>query len=112
MVQPMMDLGQNTMICIYNNADDGDEFVECTICIDDISRYNEYGDRGVDRFRRKEDAAYFEYYRGYAPKDKLDEYDFIDTTFGEKYNVLVDDAIYLGIYKQYTTVHYAESNMI
>ncbi|MFW6243180.1 MAG: hypothetical protein ACOC2W_03380 [bacterium] len=92
----------------YIHMDD-DRYVDCELLIDHHDYTNKVN--AHDSIRLKEDATYFKYYRSYAPNNLLKDHKVIKTTFGEEYNVLEEDAIWLEYYGEYTTERYVDLKM-
>lgn len=91
----------------YINEND-DKYVECNLLTDDDD-YDEFYMIN-DKLRLISDSKYFKYYNDYAPIDRIDN--IINTTHGEKYEVLEEDAVWLKHYNSYTTVSYSRYSMM
>lgn len=89
---------------------DDRKYVECNIGTDDIDDEDEFGNFVADKYRLIEDATFLKYYYDYIPNDLIKKDTLIQTTYGQKFLVLKNDAVWLKDVKEYTTLEYADKN--
>lgn len=96
----------------YINNYDDDLYVRCGVGTDDFDDEDEYEYDLANKYRLKKDATYLPYYKDYIPNDILKKTELVQTTFGQRYSVLPEDALWLDDVKEYTTIQYAMSNKL
>lgn len=87
-----------------------EEYRKCYVGTDDLVSEDKFGNFVANKYRLKKDATYLKYYQSYIPNDLIKDDTLVQTTYGQEYLVLKNDAVWLKDIKEYTTLEYADRN--